>query len=302
MYRRYKTFLQMKKIAVLLSAAMMLNSCVISFNRATVVRSYSENGGDYTEEITDLPRFHEIEAYGPFNVHFVQSDGRKVLLEGTEESVNAVITDVTDDKLVLRLENGTYNKLVLKVTVYAPSITDFLSSGSGNLYDCDGHDEGGNDVEYICNGSGDLSVMNLKCGDLEGRSNGSGNMNLQSVSCDDVDISSNGSGDVTLSDITARGGIDFSSSGSGNMRAGRITNADSDADLSLITRGSGDANLDEVNIKGDIDLRTSGSGSITVNGSCNDVSASTHGSGSIRGSLKYSSLRQSRHGSGNIRL
>lgn len=273
----------MKKIAVLLSAAMMLSgSCVISSNGTTVVGLYSENGGDYVEEMTDLGRFHEIQAHGPFNVHFVQSDTAKVLLEGIEESVKAVLADVTDDKLVLRLEKGTYKKLVLKVTVYAPSITDFMSSGSGDLYDCDGHDEGKDDVEYSCHGSGDLFVMKLKCGDL--------------------DISTSGSGDVVLSDITAFGEIDMTSNGSGDIRAERITDSDSDSDLSLSKSGSGDANLDGVNIKGDIELRTSGSGSITVNGSCNDVSASTHGSGSIRGSLKYNRLSKSEHGSGNIRL
>lgn len=293
----------MKKIIVLLAAAMMLlNSCVISYNRSTVVGSYSENGGDYVEEISKLGRFHEIEAHGPFNVHFIQSDTDKVLLEGTEESVKAVMVDVTDDKLVLRLENGIYKNLILKVTVYAPSVTEFCSAGSGDIYDCDGHDEGKNDVEYICNGSGDLFVLNLKCGDLEGHSNGSGDMSIRSVCCDDLEIGSNGSGDVTLEDITARGAIDMNSNGSGSMRAERITNSDSDADLSLTTRGSGDAILDEVNIKGDIDLKTSGSGSITVNGSCNDARASTHGSGSIRGGLKYNNLRQSRQGSGSIRL
>lgn len=293
----------MKKVTVLLMSAMLaLNSCFYTTTGSCIVMGYSEEGGDYTEERTDMGRFDKIDVKGPFNVHFVQSDTRKLVLEGTEESVKAVIAQVRDDELLLKLKDGKYSRMVLKVTVYAPSVTEMCSSGSGNLYDCDGHDEGNYDVEYVSNGSGDLYVRNLKCGDLEGETHGSGGLKISSVSCDDLEIESHGSGDVSLSDITVRGGIELSTHGSGSMRTERITNTESDADLHLSTSGSGSAGLDEVNIRGNMSLRTSGSGSISVNGSCNDVSASTHGSGSIHGNLKYNHLSQSRHGSGSVRL
>jgi len=266
----------MKKVLVgILAAIMMCSSCHFNFSNAGGVSfaSYSEEGGDYTE--TRTPGFFdEIHSYGPFNVYYIQSADSKVVIEGGKEFVDKLKTEVKDGDLTLSLEKGSYNRLVLKVTVYAPDVEEIILAGSGDLFDMEGHTSN-DDIKYTNAGSGNINVGDIKCKDFEARVAGSGDVKVGSIVAKDAEFKTSGSAKVVVENITAEN-VEMSFSGSGN---GRIDNAE---------------------IAGELELSISGSGNIVVNGKAGRVEAKISGSGNIGGNLSFGSLSTHKSGSGNI--
>lgn len=242
----------MKRIIALLAGTMMLASCMINFG-GTNVMGYTEEGCDFSQE-RPMAAFDEINVAGAFNVYYIQSDESKVLVEGKEEFVEKVITELNDEALTIKLEPGTYHNLVLKVTVYSPEVDEINVAGSGDFFDVAGHTSRSS-IEYRLAGSGDLTLAALSTkDDLEIDLAGSGDVRADGIVCKDLEIRLAGSGDIRI-DATVENDIDARINGSG--------------DITL--NGSCDK----------AELKISGSGDMRGNLSYKKISTSCNGSGRI---------------------
>lgn len=244
---------------MLLLVAFIAASCIhvtsLNIGRGTTVSGkYTDSRGDYSETRTP-GSFDSFKTSGPFNVYFVQSKDQRVLVEGEEEFVTKVITEVNNNELNIRLENGLYNNLVLRVTVFSPSIRSMKSSGSGDLKANSTITLDGN-LAVRTSGSGDVFLASVICKELALSSSGSGDLMVESLNAEEASVSISGSGDATFDSIT-------------------VSN-----DVNLRTTGSGDIRINGT--CGDVDARTSGSGDISGELHYKRISQTSSGSGKIR--------------------
>ena len=266
----------MRKLLILLAAGLMAVSCVININGGSWVGVCTEDGIDYTE-VRDVARFKALSSSLPCNVYYSQADKQEVRVETTQEFAEKVLTTVEDGTLKLKLEEGRYPKLILRVVVTSPDIESLAVSGSGSILQEGALNASGN-LNLKVSGSGDIQAGGIACKDFSARVSGSGDLRLASVACDGFEATTSGSGHIDLETLTAKDDASARISGSGRIR------------------------LHEVTVDGDMDLKTSGSGSIHVNGRCRDVNATTSGSGSISGSLSHTGIHTHVSGSGHIDL
>jgi hypothetical protein len=266
----------MKKLSILLAAGLLAASCVININGGAWVGTCTEEGIDYTE-VRDVQAFRSISSGLPCNIYYIQGDKQEVRLETTKEFAEKVFTTVEDGTLKLKLEEGRYPKLILRILISTPDIEDISISGSGSLVHEGALHASGN-LSLRVSGSGNIQAGIIDCKDFSTRVSGSGNIYLASVACDGFEATTSGSGHIDLKTLTAKD------------------------DASVRVSGSGSIRLYEVDIDGDMDLKTSGSGSILVNGRCHDVDASTSGSGSVSGNLSHTGIHTTTSGSGRVDL
>ncbi len=179
-----------------------------------------------------------------------------VVLEGEDDDVERVITEISGDRLIIKRETFRFrfSDLDERVDVYItlPELEGLGVSGSGraeiidDIQDID-------DLSLSVSGSGKLTTAGIEVDDLDCSISGSGNILIQgNGSADSGDISISGSGNYTGRDFEIDH-LDVSVSGSGSCicKAGD----------SLTARISGSGN---VTYSGNprVDSRSSGSGRI----------------------------------------
>lgn len=221
--------------------------------------------------------FSRLASSGSIPVTYIQSDISKVVIEGSQEFIDKLVTEVQGRTLRIGMKKGNYHNLNLSVTVYSPVLDEVSMAGSGPFTDTKGHQSVG-DVKYSSSGSGRITVGSLVCASFSGSLAGSGKLTIDELACGNASLSTSGSGGITVKSLSAS------------------------KDASLRLAGSGFGLLDSVAVNGDLDLVISGSGSIKVNGRAGNVNASIAGSGSIMGDLDYKHLSTKTAGSGRIRF
>ncbi|UII23060.1 head GIN domain-containing protein [Fulvivirga ligni] len=187
-------------------------------------------------------------------VYVTQGNGYKVVLEGSNDVLKEVETEVRGSKLVIKKEgSGWFNWSSdddLTVYITMPSIEGLSVSSSGKIY----------------------GQNKFKTDDLRVSVSGSGKVQIQ-TSSDNVDISISGSGKVKLEGEA--NSVEASVSGSGDVMASDFKAKDYSVSIS----GSGSC---EVYAEESIDARISGSGSVHYKGNPKKVNSKTAGSGSVR--------------------
>ena len=267
----------MKKLFVFLAAGLLAASCIINIGNGFVsVGNCTEEGIDYTE-VREVGSFDAISTSLPCKLYFSQADKQEVRVESTEEFAAKVITVVEDGTLKLKMEDGRYPKLILRVAITSPDIESLQTHGSGDIVH-EGALRVKGDLSVKTHGSGDIRMGTVEAQAFTAQSSGSGDLNFGSVDCAGFKVSTTGSGDISIGNVTAKGNAEARTSGSGDIR------------------------LSEVSADGDMELKTVGSGDITVHGSCRDVKASTTGSGDISGNLSFGHIDARSSGSGRVRL
>ena len=288
----------MKKLLVFLAAGLLAASCIINIGGigAVSVGSCTEEGIDYTE-IREVGAFDAISHSLPCKLYFSQADKQEVRVESTEEFAGKVITVVENGTLKLKLEEGRYPKLILRVVISSPDIESLQTHGSGDIVHA-GTLRVKGDLEVKTHGSGDIRMGTIEAQAFTAHSSGSGDIRLDGVTCADFSGSVSGSGALNFGRIDCAG-FKVSTAGSGDISLGSLT---AKGKAEVRTSGSGDIRLSEVSVDGDMELKTVGSGDITVHGSCHDVQASTTGSGDISGNLSFGHIDSRSAGSGRVRL
>jgi hypothetical protein len=189
------------------------------------------------KETREVGSFNKIHSGGSFNVILEKGNKESVRLEGKNIDFNKVITEVKNNSLHIKLENGNYRNFDLTVYVIYTNLQEVHSSGSGNL-----------------TSKSDINASNLKIS-----LSGSGNANLRSVQANDLEIALSGSGNLTLEGGSAKN-VSIRQSGSGNVKSAGLT-----AENCTIKK-SGSGNMD-VNVSQSLEVESSGSGNIKYKGS-----------------------------------
>ena len=286
----------MRYIILIVLGCLLIASCIINFGGGSVVGYCTEDGIDYTE-VREVGRFNALSSHIPCTIYFSQADKQEVRVETTEEFAPKVLTVVEDGTLKLKLEDGRYPKIILRVIISVPDIESIAIHGSGDLRH-EGTLRVSNNLSVKVFGSGDIQMGDIVCKAFEGHTSGSGNIGFSSIDCSDFSGSVSGSGNLRSGAVRCDG-FGVSTSGSGDID---ITTFVASASGSARASGSGDISLRQVTVDGDMDLKTTGSADIHVNGSCRDVTASTSGSGNISGNLTHAGMRVHSSGSGDINL
>jgi hypothetical protein len=175
----------------------------------------------------------------------------KVTLEGDEDDLEDIETEVTAGRLVVKKDNWNMNfneKVVVYITM--PELEGLGVSGSGKAEIKDAVKT--SDLNLSVSGSGKLYATEVAVSDLRCSISGSGDIILGGGSASTADLSISGSGNYT-GETTKLGSVDISISGSGNCVV-NVTES-----LKAGVSGSGDVTYIG-NPK--VDARVSGSGKV----------------------------------------
>jgi hypothetical protein len=245
-------------------------------------------------EVRNVDTFNKINFGFAGTLYLKQGSPQKLELEGDDDILKRIETEVSGGKLKIGTEDKWLRKNLngQKITVYitVPEIEGIAVSGSGNVVgqstiktddlalnvsgsgslkvDFDARGVVNADVS----GSGDL-VINGNCKSFDSDVSGSGRVNLSGKISDTADFGISGSGK-----IQASGSADFvktNISGSGKVLAADLQTNRCEVRIS----GSGDV---EINVLEELNANISGSGSVRYRGNPNRVNANSAGSGKVR--------------------
>ncbi|MBP93696.1 MAG: DUF2807 domain-containing protein [Flavobacteriaceae bacterium] len=231
-------------LAILLTSAI---SC------AQFGKKVSGNGNVITIERT-TDDYEGIGCAGPFDYILVAGTEGKLKIEGEENLLQYVITEVKNGKLIVKTENNinlkTSSGKTIKVTIPFKDIDQVSLAGSGDLYTNDPINA--DEFEVDLAGSGDVS-LDIVANKIESHLAGSGDITLNGKTTD-LEITISGSGDYSCYGLEADN-TEVTISGSGDVEV--VSNAY----LKVRVSGSGD-----VTYKGNPakeDTKVSGSGSVS---------------------------------------
>lgn len=227
--------------------------CTIAVTNAQKIKG---NGNIVTiERSTD--DYDAIAVSGWFNVILVDGQEGKLSIEGEENLLEYIKTEVKEGKLVIKVKKG-YNLQPsswkkdggIYVTVPVESVNEVTLSGSGDIV-------GKKTIstsEFSTNmsGSGDIT-LDVESKTVSASMSGSGDINLSGTT-EVFDVQISGSGDIEAYDLIADT-VDASISGSADIK---VT---ANKMLKARVSGSGD-----IHYRGDatkLDTKSSGSGDIT---------------------------------------
>ncbi len=238
----------MKKLSPLLLTGLITLSCSAQWGK-----TIKGNGNNVTIE-RSTGDYDRIAVSGWFDVDLVSGNEGDITLQGDENLLEYIITEVKDGKLVIKTEKGVNLKSSswkseIRITVPVQSISSVSMSGSGDI----------------------VGKTKIKSDNFSTAMSGSGDITLD-IDSSTISASMSGSGDITLSGTTKD--FDATVSGSGDIEA---YNLEAD-NVSATVSGSADI---QVTAKKSIKARVSGSGDISYRGNPEKVDTKTSGSGDI---------------------
>ena len=211
--------------------------------------------GKMTTETRTTSDYEGVNCAGSLDYILVAGTEGKITLEGEENLLEYIVTEVKNGKLTVKVKDKVNLKpsanKTIKVTIPFKDINEVSLAGSGDLWSDDTISS--TNLEVSLAGSGDI------------------NLDIQTTS---VESSIAGSGDIKLSGKTTN--LEASIAGSGDFEAFDLISDNTEVSIS----GSGDAQVvSNVSIKG----RVSGSGDIAYKGNPTKEDTKVSGSGTIRG-------------------
>ena len=231
----------------------LLSLFVIGCISAQRNEKISGKGNQVTLE-RSIKDYDQIAISGFFHIELVDGKEGMLTLVGEQNILDHIITEVTGNKLTIKVKNG-YNlnpssrKKGVSITIPVESITALSLSGSGEI----------------------VGRKTLMANHFETAMSGSGDIAL-ALDVNSINASLSGSGDMALSGKTTH--LTVSISGSGNMNAYDLIAEIVDATV------SGSANV-KVTANNAINAQVSGSGDIDYRGNPEKISTKVSGSGDI---------------------
>jgi hypothetical protein len=195
-----------------------------------------------------------VSVAGWFDVELVKGKEGNITLKGEENLLEYIITEVENDKLVVKVEKGVNLKSSnwrngISITIPVEEISELSMSGSGDI----------------------SSSVVLDSDNLDIRMSGSGDCALE-VQAKNLEVRLSGSGDLKFAGNTTN--FDVTVSGSGDISAYELEADNVEATVS----GSADIKVTANNA---IEARVSGSGDITYKGNPSRVRTKSSGSGDV---------------------
>jgi hypothetical protein len=271
--------LNMKKFTILFLFAMMLSVLAFSQNRET----------------RKVDSFTKISFRHSGKLYLKQGSPQKVEIEGDEDIIRDIETDVDGDRLIIGRPGKWFDwsshsedRIIVYITV--PEIDGLSVSGSGDII---GQTKiTTDDIKLNVSGSGSMTVEVEVRGELEADVSGSGDMDVKGK-CRNFNSDVSGSGGVRLA-LNVTEHADFGVSGSGKIAAtgtsesvrtgisgsGKVMAADFETNRCEVRiSGSGDV---QIGVRNELDANISGSGSVSYKGNPTKVNSHASGSGRIR--------------------
>ena len=212
-----------------------------------------KGNGNMTTITRTTSEYNGISCAGSFDYILVAGKEGNIKIEGEENLLEYIITEVKDGNLIVKTRNNinlsTSRNKTIKVTIPFKDIEKVSLAGSGDLWNTDKISSTNINVEL--SGSGDIKL------------------NIEASS---IKASLAGSGDLTLKGTT--GDLQAQVSGSGNFHGFELQSNNTDVSVA----GSGDADVVSTGI---LKARVSGSGDIRYKGNPKTEDTKVAGSGSI---------------------
>ena len=223
--------------------------CLLTVSVSWSQKEKIKGSGPTTIRTLDLATFTSVECNMSADVEITQGPTQKVTVEGQENIINLISTEVKEDKWRIKLPKnmwGDYDKITIKITV--PKLYGLGMAGSGSM----------------------KTTNTIKTDDFQIGLSGSGKIDV-SVDAENVDCGISGSGNVHI--MGKANELAVGTSGSGDVRAKDLAVGKVKIGIS----GSGDC---EVNVSDSLEASISGSGSVRYKGRPR-IKSSISGSGSL---------------------
>lgn len=231
--------------------------------------SVKGNGNIITETRT-TGVYDKVAAGGSFDVILVKGTEGKITLNGEENILKLIETEVDGDKLKIRFKKGVRFNYRHQITITVPfeDLNEVSLSGSGSL--TSEYLVKASQLRVALAGSGDIDLP-LEGDEIMIASSGSGRVKAKTQSAA-LTATLAGSGDIFLEGET--GAVEIRISGSGNVKAGDLESKKAKVSIA----GSGDV---EVVSREEIYARVSGSGDIAYFGKPAKEDIKVSGSGRV---------------------
>ncbi|MFH6769017.1 head GIN domain-containing protein [Gaetbulibacter aquiaggeris] len=237
-----------KNQTVLLIACLFL----VSTSYAQWGKSIKGNGNITTVTRTTSD-YDGVKCAGSFDFVLVEGTEGNITIEGEENLIEYIITEIKNGALVVKVKNDvnlkTSRNKSIKITIPFKEIENVSLAGSGDLWN--DNVLASDNLDISLNGSGDI-VLNINASKTKASITGSGDLTLKGTS-NKLEASVTGSGDFHGYDLQVND-TDVSVTGSGDAKV--VCNEN----LKARVTGSGD-----IVYKGDPkteDTKVAGSGSI----------------------------------------
>jgi hypothetical protein len=248
-YKKIKTIKNQLIMKLLKSIAVLALLLCVTTSHAQWKKIKGE--GNITTTTRSTSSYDGIKAAGSMDVNLVQGKEGEITIKGDSNLLEYIITEVRDNKLVIKTKKGFNIRSTKTIVVTVPyeSITSVSLSGSG-------------DVEN----SGTIKADEFKVAIA-----GSGDIKLK-VDSQSLESAISGSGDIELNGSTTDLTVKIAGSGDFDGR-----NLDS-TNVNVKIAGSGGAN---VVCNGELKARVAGSGDVKYSGKPTNKDTKVSGSGSV---------------------
>ncbi|WP_316746728.1 head GIN domain-containing protein [Pedobacter gandavensis] len=260
----------MKKLSLLLSFALLSFGLYSQANAAIRI-----SATHLSDEERKVSGFTGIAVGGSLKVLVKLGNTESLRLEGDQEAIDQLITEVKDGTLSIRPKKAEWKEWFkkygnTKVTAYitAKKLTSLAMSGSGSIEV--EQPITANSFDMALSGSGSIKAT-VNAQKVDASLSGSGSIKA-TVNAQNFDAATSGSGGMTI--IGKAKKADIAVSGSGGFSGRAFTAEEVDAHVS----GSGSVYID---VQKRLDAATSGSGSVNYTGNPT-VSKAASGSGKVR--------------------
>ena len=234
---------------------LIITSIILTLTFSVNAQSWLKNkkvrgNGNMKTETRNTSDYESVSAAGNFNVVLVKGTEGKITLEGEENLMEYIITEVKKGKLTVKVKKHTNIKITKKFVVTVPykDIEKVALAGSGDVSNTGTIKA--EDFNVSLAGSGDIN-LNLDVTTLKTNVAGSGNIELSGKSSE-LKCSIAGSGDIEAYGLSTKS-TSVSVAGSGNVKTTVSEN------IKARIAGSG-----SIYYKGDpkIDSKSAGSGRV----------------------------------------
>lgn len=252
-----------------------------------------------TKETRNVGSFSKLSFRVPGKLILKQGSTQSVVLEGDQEFISKIETEIDGDRLVIGREDkwgwkdwGGWRDDKNKITAYVTMTKiEYLGvGGSGDLVGEGKFSTG--DLDLKVSGSGSLQIEVDAKGEMKADVSGSGDIDVKGT-CQSFDSGISGSGKVNAQ-LKVSGKAEVSISGSGRLVAsgsateikarlsgsGKVLASNLEVSkCNVHISGSGDV---EINVKDALDASISGSGSVSYKGNPSQLNSHSSGSGHVR--------------------
>lgn len=177
---------------------MMMTGCI------SIGSSEKDYGKQMSKTITLNSDFTSIESSGITDIEYVQGP-TSITLTAPEKIIENIKIEIRSGVLYVKdvknLElNGFSNIKKAKLTVSAPSVGTFITSGIGDI---DIKRLNVKEISLITNGTGDINLQTARCTKLNAESSGTGDIEISHLTCVVAECNTSGTGDITLDRLVA---------------------------------------------------------------------------------------------------